>query len=489
MSPPKKKKKKKPKWLRPTKTAARSRLKNGITTTSGLTDEERLIVVAQGIEFHNSDLTGDDKKWRLPDCLLDESSNTGPLKIPRCKKLPSNKAEYYNKAQKEKYTILVITSKKEFHEYIEGKKGSPWKDYNNVLVMYDGHARYGRGPCLGTTDAPGNHWGTGDDPRVEGIFRMGFPYLYVPSTEILSHEYKAIVARQQSSDPNLVVNLKGVDDMKLPLKISNYKKLKKLNPKLFQYLKSSSKNRARTKGLSLAEADVLVKSFQDSVEDAKKKDSVLKTVHLGDINSHTYLYSILKNKKDGRSSLALYIDGPTGASEKFWLTYRYKKIIADYWDGTEWKKRRLKNPKTKSGRFRWPYVILHADWENTKSGTWTDPLLPAGPANPPARMDLKATKMMCRGFCHFGCSTRWHNYYVMRLLKKWELSADENNRLCYWTTSDALIDIGPYWLYHMMTYIPGRGGFSSRNWGDVTKYAKKMTNYDLSYDGRDYRVY
>lgn len=483
-------KKKKPKWLRPpTKTAARSKLKNGITTTVGLPDEERLIVVAQGIEFHNYKL---EKKWRLPNCLLDELSNTGPLKIPRCKKLASNKAEYYNKAQKAKYTILVITSKTEFHKYIEGKKASPWKDNNNVLVMYDGHARYGRGPCLGTTDAAGNHWGTGGNPQVEGIFRMGFPYLYVPSTEILFHQYKAIVAREQSSDPNLMVDLKGVDDMKLPLKVGNYKKLKKLNPKLFKYLKSSNKNRARTKGLSLAEADVLVQSFQDSVEDAKKKDSVLKTVLLSDINPHSYLYQILKNKKDGRSSLALYIDGLTGASEKFWVTYRYKNIIADYWNGTKWVKRRLKNPKTKSGKFRWPYVILHADWEYTKSGTWTHPLLflfPPGPANPPARMDLEATKMRCRGFCHFGCSTRWHNYYVMRFLKKWELSADGNNKLCYWTTSDAYGDIGPYWLYHMLTYIPGRGGFSSRNWGDVTKYARKMTNFDLHYDKRDYRVF
>jgi hypothetical protein len=457
--------------MRPTRTAARtSRQRSAIRTTLRLPREQRLIVVAQGIEFHDSELRAE---WRIPECLVDHATNPrADLKMPGLNLVSGTEATYDSADQNVTYKILVIESKREFHQYLEGTHGNSAAYPGNVLVVYGGHARYGRGPCLGANSAHGNHWGTGSDPRVEGIFRMGYPYLMIPVTEILSHGYKAMVARQSTTDPNLrAVDIKTMD---------RGRNSQLLHPGLRPYVRAR-----KTRGYSLAEIDTMIQAFQLAVHHAVSQDAVLRTVSRSNISG--YVGDCLDNRHHRRNSLQHYIYGQVNAGERFWATYKSQTMSSQYYDGSQWRSKRLRNPGDPSGQFRWPWMILHADWRNTVSGTWRPP---AGGL--PARMDLGATRLNCRGFCHFGCSTKLHNYRVMRQMKRWQRSRDGNNRLCYWTTESAYADINPYWLYHMLTYIPGsrvgRKTFLSRNWEDVCEYTKACTNLDLDADGRNYNV-
>lgn len=60
-----------------------------------------------------------------------------------------------------------------------------------AIVVYGGHARFGRGPCFAPTDAPGDNWENGTDPVTTGLFRMGFPFIGIPLHEFVEHKYHA----------------------------------------------------------------------------------------------------------------------------------------------------------------------------------------------------------------------------------------------------------------------------------------------------------
>src|SRR5262249_30549104 len=68
----------------------------------------------------------------------------------------------------------------------------------DVHVVYEGHARYGRGPCFGEGDdnSQGDQWemGTNDpdnpyDEAADGIYRMGYPYIPVEIEDVHHHRY------------------------------------------------------------------------------------------------------------------------------------------------------------------------------------------------------------------------------------------------------------------------------------------------------------
>ena len=61
-----------------------------------------------------------------------------------------------------------------------------------AIVLYAGHARFGRGPCFSPSDAPGDDWENGTDPVTRGLFRMAFPFLAVPLHEFQEHRYHAV---------------------------------------------------------------------------------------------------------------------------------------------------------------------------------------------------------------------------------------------------------------------------------------------------------
>ena len=169
-------------------------------TTIGQPPEERLIAVVQGVEFQDAQVVArgvdDEKHWIIPECLNDAALG---LKIPGIG-ISADMAAYHNTEQRVNYTIVVSTSKTELRQYLSSthtKNKFPFDviyrdgvDRWNILVVYSGHARYGRGPCFGPTSSyrHGNHWGTSTNPSMEGIFRMGYPYLmcWLPKSSSIS---------------------------------------------------------------------------------------------------------------------------------------------------------------------------------------------------------------------------------------------------------------------------------------------------------------
>jgi hypothetical protein len=100
------------------------------------------------------------------------------------------------------------------------------------------------------------------------------------------------------------------------------------------------------------------------------------------------------------------------------------------------------------------HIVLHAGWEHTGEP-----------------MDLGATNMQCRVFCHMGCSTFDHNYRVMRFLKSWRRQG--NDRFAYWTTKPSTSWNRIPWLYHLLTY---RRYNAFRSWHPHLRHAVRQTN-------------
>src|SRR5262249_24069744 len=110
-------------------------------------------------------------------------------------------ADYWNDDQMVHFVINVIRSKAEFKQALE----TP-----DLHVVYDGHARYGRGPCFGDGDdnSQGDQWelGTNDsdnpyDEAVDGIYRMRYPYVPVEIHDIDHHWYRFAPVSAESDPP------------------------------------------------------------------------------------------------------------------------------------------------------------------------------------------------------------------------------------------------------------------------------------------------
>ena len=153
-----------------------------------------------------------------------------------------------------------------------------------------------------------------------------------------------------------------------------------------------------------------------------------------------------RNSSEWRYSLALMTSqfGP-GVTEdtKFWSysAYEQRKL--------EW------------------HVVLRAGWKHT-------------PAEP---MDLGATDVRCRVFCHFGCSTFVHNYRVLRELRRWQRTEDD--RFAYWTTRPSPGPVTRFWIRALFNY--GRMN-AFDNWRPSLDHAVRQTNRQLENAGYGYRV-
>jgi hypothetical protein len=176
--------------------------------------EERLIIVAMGKEFRNSDSgtpLSIPESFRLPgseraNVVL--GSENGVVSTvghyhPSIKKLPAipivdrpdGTFEYLSMEQGVRFIIKIVEGKDEFVRALL----TP-----GAHVVYAGHARYGRGPCFGAGDSGlGEMWeeGTGSHPNKDGIFRMGYPFIGIEAEEILEHGYTANLA-EAVSKPN-----------------------------------------------------------------------------------------------------------------------------------------------------------------------------------------------------------------------------------------------------------------------------------------------
>ncbi len=145
--------------------------------------EDRLIIVAQGIQFHTDQIRKDmggllDKHpnsgYQLSDFLIPDYLQ---LKLGDKVHIASDQTiTYTSDVQRVNFTLKFITSRDDYLAALQ----TP-----GVHVMYNGHARYGRGPCFGDDPSPGDQWAN------KGLWRIGFPFLAVDVAEILENGYFA----------------------------------------------------------------------------------------------------------------------------------------------------------------------------------------------------------------------------------------------------------------------------------------------------------
>jgi hypothetical protein len=140
--------------------------------------EKRRILVAQGIEFNNKDVDDEDV---IPDGSLKTRMDDAGL--PLVITSPGKSATFRSAKQGVDFMIKVINTKSELKAALE--------DAEKLHVIYDGHSRFGRGCCFGTNTAPGEDWENGSNPKINGLFRSGFPYVAVPVSDIKHHGYTA----------------------------------------------------------------------------------------------------------------------------------------------------------------------------------------------------------------------------------------------------------------------------------------------------------
>lgn len=107
-------------------------------------------------------------------------------------------------------------------------------------------------------------------------------------------------------------------------------------------------------------------------------------------------------------------------------------------------------------------LVLHAGWEKTAS----------------APMDLGATDIKCRVFCHFGCSSFQHYHEIVRNRKKWKKVSNTDN-FAYFTSGLSYSFTGPNWLFHLLSYDQFNAG---QPWEPSLEYARKKANLDIKKD-------
>jgi hypothetical protein len=100
-----------------------------------------------------------------------------------------------------------------------------------------------------------------------------------------------------------------------------------------------------------------------------------------------------------------------------------------------------------------------------------------------APYDLGATRMACRCFVHFGCSSFLHNQRILRRRMGWV--REGNDRYAFFTTATSTIPTPYFWLYHMLTYPAPSAGLSWEPW---LAYVRDRTNADLRSSGHAYRM-
>ncbi len=328
--------------------ASRQRPGSGTRTVLNSQYELREIVVAQGLEAHNSDIPED---WQVPRPL-------GPI-FPdndqhQWAHLDDTSAEFISHTQRVRYTIRLVDKKDDYKRVLET---------SGLHVMYCGHARYGRGPCFGTTVDIADDWELGSDPNTTGIYRMAYPVILIPLSDVEHHGYRfypvAASHRIQSGWCHPEVN-----------------------------------------------------------------PSQLSRIRYNDI-------------PDNVRSL---INDSTPADA--------------YW-GTR-------------GGGHVTKLLLWAGWNQTVA----------------APHDLGATDLKCRCFCHFGCSTKIHNWRILRERKEWKRTATD--RFAYFTTAPSNAVTPKLWLRSIFEY-PRRNDYES--WYASLEWARRRCNQLLRAEGARYSVW
>ena len=363
--------------------------------------EIRHILVAQGIEFNNTDLRSQPGIYKKGDEQIPNGYLTEKLQkvSPAALELKGDSLTFKSVEQGVKYTLDVTTSRTEFRKMLETPGKSGTKDLEHWIVIYDGHSRYGRGACFATSPPRGENWENSVNPSTgpNGLYRMGYPFVGVPVSDILHHGY--------------ITDAISVKVKSVPVADREFKGA--LTPTPFKQLKANAKSylerrikvlEKRLHGGSQSE----LKECADNLRNLDELDKLLRVV--GD--------TIPLGK----------IGAPIGPDDEIWA----------YQSGEG------------------PAAMLQAGWKDTVSKP----------------MDLEATALKCRAFCHFGCESYMHYHGVLRNRKKWEKSGQVDN-FAYFTSDLSLSITGPFWLYHLFTYDQFNAG---KPWQGSLEHARVNTN-------------
>jgi hypothetical protein len=343
--------------------ASRQTTDSNTFTALGPIYEIRIIALAYGMQFHEDEMG---EEWRLDNYIPPKLS-----RFPDVERV--SRTEYINHAQRVIFRILETTDRTVY---------KTWLETPALHVVYDGHARYGRGPCFGrngTADGSvrkSDDWEQGTSPST-GIFRLGYKYIGVSVSELLQHGYLANLAKESDGNPQ------G------------------------------------------AECHPEVRAHRHHLRRPEQIHRELTSYYLRDHN-----------------------DG-----DRYWVYY--------------------KNEEDESNT----HLIHKAGWKDTLSKPYELGVL----QNPD---DPDATTMRCRVFCHFGCSTKLHNFPIVRRVANWRRSGNE--RFAYWTTAPSSDGTATRWIFNLITYNE-RNDFE--NWEPSLEYALARTNRDLRRDRAGYQLY
>jgi len=417
--------------------------------------EECRVFVAMGLDFHNT------CQRRLMKTVFPMSIATAPLgpnnelgnRSARPLPFPlldlgGGEGEFTNHTQRVHYRISTIIDKPAFRAALE----TP-----GAIVIYAGHARYGRGPCFGSPEhdcerpisissrewldqrgftgpvyrCPGmsEDWEDGSDPAEFGVFRMGYPFVPVALHEVLKHGYSTspAVEADRVASPE-VAPLRHPEirprDLVLKTRAEVVEAALRIRRRLREYTQDPANLERSWAGRA---GDGLRLGCDDLLPDA------LRTYHDSEPSD---LFSQLRVGRD---------------DDRLWV--QYDAIACE------------SPPQT----FYEPVLILRAGWRGTT----------ASPC------DLGGTTPRCRVFCHFGCSTYLHNHEVVtsRAFKGWGRQNDSGYTV--YTTAPAMGSVESSFLYALFCSRTRRAFGPWREW---VNDGVRATNRDLAGVGCRFRV-
>lgn len=118
-------------------------------------------------------------------------------------------------------------------------------------------------------------------------------------------------------------------------------------------------------------------------------------------------------------------------------------------------------------------LLFHAGWSETLSSP----------------MDMGATDIRCRCFCHFGCSSRLHFREIIRggSYKDWQRDdPNPTENFAYFTTATSNLYGTLYWLYYVLSYDQPSAG---QSWWGSLSFARNRANARLTRERRNYQLY
>lgn len=161
----------------------------------GLTYEIRRIVVGQGIDFRDNDITARQSQGYSERTLVEflQSNFTSNFTL-----IDSKHMRYVSDEQQVVFLIEITHNKQEFKTALS----TP-----GIHVIYQGHSRYGGGSCFDPDVASSNYlhgerWEHGDNSR-NGLFRLAYPYVGIPFEDIEHHQYNFAPVPVEVSPPSV----------------------------------------------------------------------------------------------------------------------------------------------------------------------------------------------------------------------------------------------------------------------------------------------